>query len=96
MDGFGYLVTYIRQTVLRYGEGSGKRMAETGVMLSSSQIAAIKYKLESLTIPKDICMHNRYWDPVILDAIYKTFDGPVPNSPVERGARASYLIFLGF
>lgn len=69
MDGFGYLVTYIRQTVLRYGEGSGKRMAETGVMLSPSQIAAIKYKLESLTIPKDICMHNRYWDPVILDCI---------------------------
>ena len=96
MDGFGYLVTYIRQTVLRYGEGSGKRMAETGVMLSPSQIAAIKYKLESLTIPKDICMHNRYWDPVILDAIYKTFDGPVPNSPVERGAQSKLSSILKF
>lgn len=96
MDGFGYLVTYIRQTVLRYGEGSGKRMAETGVMLSPSQIAAIKYKLESLTIPKDICMHNRYWDPVILDAIYKTFDGPVPNSPVERGAQSKLSNILKF
>lgn len=96
MDGFGYLVTYIRQTVLRYGEGSGKRMAETGVMLSPSQIAAIKYKLESLTIPKDICMHNRYWDPVILDAIYKTFDGSVPNSPVERGAQSKLSNILKF
>lgn len=41
-------------------------------------------------------MHNRYWDPVILDAIYKTFDGPVPNSPVERGAQSKLSNILKF
>ncbi len=96
MEGFGYLVTYIRQTVLRYGEGAEKRMAETGVTLSPNQVAAIKYKLETLTIPKDVCLHNRYWDPVILDDIYKTFDGAVPNSPVERGAKDKLSNILKF
>lgn len=96
MSGYGYLVTYIRQAVLRYGESAEKRMAETGVTLTPSQVAAIKYKLESLTIPKEFCLHNRYWDPVILDDIYRKFDGAVPSSPVERGAQGRLSDILKF
>lgn len=96
MSGYGYLVTYIRQAVLRYGESAEKRMAETGVTLTPSQVAAIKYKLESLTIPKEFCLHNRYWDPVILDDIYRKFDGAVPSSPAERGAQNRLSDILKF
>lgn len=96
MSGYGYLVTYIRQAVLRYGESAEKRMAETGVTLTSSQVAAIKYKLESLSIPREFCLHNRYWDPVILDDIYRKFDGAVPSSPAERGAQNRLSDILKF
>ena len=41
-------------------------------------------------------MHNRYWDPVILDDIYRKFDGAAPSSPVERGAQGRLSDILKF
>lgn len=39
---------------------------------------------------------NRYWDPVILEAIYKKFRGAVPSSPKERGAKNKVDSILRF
>src|SRR5699024_3762826 len=56
MQKYGYLVSYIRQSVLRYGKESRKRMNDVGIKLSQKQVAAIILKLDSLTVPKDICI----------------------------------------
>ena len=84
---YGYLVSYIRQTVLKYGYESQKRMENVGIKLTQKQVAAIIQKMGELQVPREICLRNRYWDPVILEAIYKKFRGTVPSSPKERGAK---------
>ena len=62
-------------------------MSEVGVDLSPSQVAAIKLKLENLRVPREICTHNRYWDPFVLNEIFTVFNGKVPSHPAERGAQ---------
>lgn len=88
MGKYGYLVSYIRQSVLRYGKESQKKMQDVGIKLKPKQVAAIMLKLENLTVPRDICLKNRYWDPFILQKVYEEYSENVPNSPFERGARA--------
>jgi hypothetical protein len=96
MSSYGYLITYIRQSVLRYGKNAKQRMAETGVNLTSKQVAAIMLKLKSLSVPKQICLHNRYWDPFVLNDIFLKFIGKVPNIPTERGAQNRLSEILKF
>lgn len=88
MKKYGYLVSYIRQSVLRYGTESRKKMKDVGIKLTQKQVAAIIMKLERLTIPKAICIKNRYWDPFVLQTIYEEYSEDVPKTPYERGARA--------
>lgn len=88
MQQYGHLATYIRQSVLKYGEASTSRMSEVGVNLSPAQVAAIKLKLDGLQVPKEVCGHNRYWDPFVLNTIYTGFYGEVPSYPTEKGALA--------
>lgn len=87
MKKYGYLVSYIRQSVLRYGKDAQIKMKNVGIKLSQKQVAAIILKLDALTIPKEICLKNRYWDPFILETIYIKFSEDVPKSPFERGAK---------
>lgn len=88
MKKYGYLVSYIRQSVLRYGTESRKKMKDVGIQLTQQQIAAIILKLEGLTVPKEICIKNRYWDPLVLQTIYEEYSEDVPKNPFERGAKA--------
>lgn len=88
MRKYGYLVSYIRQSVLRYGKDSQKRMKDVGIKLTQKQVAAIILKLDTLTVPKNICIKNRYWDPFVLQKIFEDYGENVPVTPYERGARA--------
>ena len=96
MKGYGDLVTYIRQSVLKHGEESIGRMNNAGVMLSREQVAAIIQKLNNISVPKEICFKNRYWDPFVLDSIYKSFEGYVPSAPNIRGAKSRLDEMLKF
>ena len=88
MQKYAYLVSYIRQSVLRYGKNARNRMIEVGIELTKEQIDIIDKNLKKLKIQKSICFKNRYWDPFVLDYIYKNFEGKMPNMPNERGAKA--------
>lgn len=96
MEKYGDLVSYIRQSVLRYGDKAKQKMYNVGVKLSKEQVAAIILKLKGLSIPKDICIKNRYWDPCVLDVIYKNYTDSVPNYPLENGARTKLDKMLKF
>ena len=87
MKKYGYLVSYIRQAVLRYGEESRRRMSDVGIKLTQKQVAAIILKLNRISVPKKICYQNRYWDPLVLDKIFTQFNGDVPSTPAEKGAK---------
>lgn len=90
------LKTYIRQNILKNGELAKQRMEKVGISLTKEQIAAIKLKLDKLTIPKDLCYKNRYWDPFVLEFIYQTYKDNVPAHPSERGAKTKLDNMLKF
>lgn len=97
MNKYGYLVSYIRQTVLRYGNNAITRMNEVGISLTKEQVAAIINKMSSISVPKEICLKNRYWDPIVLDNIYTEFESKkLPITPVERGAKTRLNEMLKF
>ena len=75
MKKYGYIISYIRQSVLKYGAESRGRMKNVGIKLTQKQVAAIILKLDSIDVPKEICYKNRYWDPLVLDFIYNEYDG---------------------
>lgn len=87
MSEYGYLVTYIRQMILRYGQQAKDRVANVGITLEPKQVAAIIAKLDGLVVPREVCIKNRYWDPFVLNSICQQFKGAIPNHPTERGAK---------
>ena len=96
MQEYGYLVSYIRQSVLRYGEDSFEKMKNVGINLTREEVATVIYKLKNLSIPKDICIKNRYWDPFVLEEIYNNYTENVPSTPMEHGAAAKLDRMLKF
>lgn len=87
MSSYGYLVSYIRQTIMRYGEESTRIMKNVGIKFTQEQVAAIIMKLNELTVPKSVCFKNRYWDPYILEEIYTKCNLDVPKTPAEKGVK---------
>lgn len=96
MFAYGYLVIYIRQSILKYGKAARTRMKNVGIKLSSKKVAAIIKKLEGLSVPKSVCIKNRYWDPFVLDYIYRKYNAIPPASLVERGSKARITEMMRF
>lgn len=71
---YSYLLTYIRQTILRHGDASAKRFKTVGIELSNNELNSIKKGLSNLSVPIKICLENRYWDPLDIDRLYKMKD----------------------
>lgn len=89
MKKYGYLVSYIRQTILRFGNHARDRLKNVGIDLTKEQVAAIILKMKSLKVPKEVCLKNRYWDPLVLNTIFTELSlKKLPSIPTERGARA--------
>lgn len=86
MSGYGHLVSYIRQTILRYEHGAKEKLDNVGIYLSKEQVAAIINKMNELSVPREICIKNRYWDPMILNDIYTKLDCNLPNSAMDKNA----------
>nr|WP_318509129.1 hypothetical protein [Bacillus sp. T3] len=80
-----YLLPYVRYNLLKYGLKAKKRLDEVGINIPENQLVKIKKAVESLSVPKDICILNRYWDPIELDRLYNEKNKPyLPSSPSER------------
>ena len=97
MQKYGYLVSYIRQTILRYGDSAKEKMSQVGISLTKEQVAAFIYKLDEISVPKTVCYKNRYWDPLVLNTIYNELTiKDLPNVPTDKGAKARLSEALKF
>lgn len=67
---YAYLLTHIRQCVLRHGAGARHRLNAVGIELGEQNIKTILSAMAELDVPTGICHQNRYWDPVDLDSLY--------------------------
>lgn len=53
-------------------------------------------KLDKISVPREVCIKNRYWDPLVLDIVYKEFKGAMPSTPFEKGAKGKIENALRF
>jgi hypothetical protein len=77
------LPVYIRQMIIKYGVEAKYRLSKAGVKVSDSDIEKWTRMVKQLSVPKQICMKNRHWDPFDLEWIFNNstkFDD-VPSSP---------------
>lgn len=82
---YSFLITYIRQTILRHNKNSIERLRAVGIIINDNELQEIADRLlKGLVVPREICYKNRYWDPLILNEIYKKRDDfIVPTSHME-------------
>lgn len=66
------LITYIRSMCLKYGIAAQFRLREVGIIISDELFNQTLAHLNQLQVPKSICMANFYWDPLVLDRLYKS------------------------
>jgi hypothetical protein len=84
---YAFIVTHIRQTILRHSKAAKDRLDKIGIKLTASEFAAYETSLAELKVPKDVCLKNRYSDPVILDLLHLDKDLPLPPTDVKKGAK---------
>ncbi|PKL35155.1 MAG: hypothetical protein CVV44_22510 [Spirochaetae bacterium HGW-Spirochaetae-1] len=68
---YSFLLTHIRQVILRHKEKSLQRLSAVGITLSAKDILETHEILKKLEINKEVCLKNRYWDPLDLNALFK-------------------------
>ncbi|WP_027721329.1 DEAD/DEAH box helicase [Maridesulfovibrio zosterae] len=64
-----FLLTYIRHGIVRYKEMAPYRFKQIGIEIDPETYAKAVTDLSSLTISPEICLKNRYWDPLDLQEI---------------------------
>lgn len=80
-----FLATYVRQSLLRRGEEGRDHLRQVGLDLSNDLLQRVSRSLRTLDVPLDVCLANRYWDPMDLQTIKDNMAGgnlrPLPNEP---------------
>ena len=78
---YSYIISYIRHITLKHGNNAQKHLESIGLKIGILTFDEVKRSLETLSIPKEICLNNRYWDPLDLDRLMKTSkEISLPNS----------------
>lgn len=68
---YSFLLTHIRQTILKHGASSDARLKSVGIELSKQELSTALDSLSDLQVSKEICILNRYWDPLDIDNLYQ-------------------------
>lgn len=70
-----FLITYIRFNILKHGLDCLKRLNSVGIDYTIAEVKFIKNELDKeLRAPIEICLKNRYVDPLIINDIYKNIN----------------------
>jgi len=70
-----FLITYIRFNLLKYGLDCLERLNSVGIDYNINDIKLIKSEIDKeLVVPIEICLKNRYVDPLIINDIYKNIN----------------------
>jgi len=94
---YAFLMTYIRQTVLKHGKNSSKRLNAVGIELEEELLSEVLQITEDLQVPKEVCFKNRYWDPIDLEILYGLRENIyIPKTVSENNIEKSLLNVLNF
>jgi replicative superfamily II helicase len=93
---FSFLITYVRQTILKHGKKSRNRLLSVGIDMEETSLRQIGDMLEQqLTLPKEVCYRNRYWDPLDLNHLYlKRNEFSLPSNVSEDDIEIKLEVLL--
>lgn len=95
-----FVATYIRQAVLREAGSARERLIEVGIDLGAREFRRVEQSLERLSIPREVCLANRYWDPFDLQKIADNAAGEhvedIPESPWQGDVAGTLAAWLQF
>lgn len=78
---YSFLTTYIRQLALKNPDSFIQKLQDAKIEISFIEAKGITDSLINLSVPKDVCLKNRYWDPFILNDLYlKAEEFSLPSS----------------
>lgn len=67
---YSFLLTYIRQVILKHKVNAQNRLQSVGIELDEKLFNNVSSSMASLSVPVEICYKNRYWDPLDLNKLY--------------------------
>lgn len=96
-----FLTGYIRQSILRFGPDEAiSKLRDVGIDLGEADVRASMKVLETLDIPVEVCLANRYWDPIdlqlIKDQMARSGLPPLPETPWSRTMATEISDWLEF
>jgi hypothetical protein len=92
---YSFLMTYIRQTILKHSENSIERLNAVGIEIEVPKVLSISQSMDQLQVPKEVCFRNRYWDPLDLDELYKLSNlYQIPTSVSDHNIEQSLYSIL--
>lgn len=68
-DAAKFIASHIRQIALRHDSAAMQRLTAVGIGIDAELLARVKRGVEGLTVPKQVLLSNRYWDPFDLQQI---------------------------
>ncbi len=90
-----FLITYIRFNLLKHGLDCLERLNSVGIDFDIDDLTSIRNELiEELVVPVEICLKNRYVDPLIIDNIFKNIDSYEIPTSINNPNLASDLYIL--
>lgn len=80
-----FICSQIRYAFVRFGSSATGRLESKGIDLPKNIIADVQRQLSRLDVGRDVCLANRYWDPLDLQEIKDNFNSAgineLPDSP---------------
>lgn len=94
---YRHIVIHVRQTLLKYGRDGARRLSAIGIDLPKEDFENTLKSLRGIGVSREICAKNRYWDPLVLDALHKDQDlPPVPTRVGDRNNAKMLEQLLGY
>lgn len=98
--GAKFVVSHVRQAALRYGMRALSKLHDVGVVIAEDQLRQVLASLDTLTISREVCLNNRYWDPFDLQMIKDNSESAgldaLPNTPWEENLADRLVAWLTF
>ncbi|MDF7809491.1 DEAD/DEAH box helicase [Pontiellaceae bacterium B12219] len=93
---YSFLMTYIRQVVLKHRTNAWTRLKAVGINLDGKQIHNIENSLSMLKVPHEICYKNRYWDPIDLNRMWLEKElFSIPSNPNAQNIAGKLESLMG-
>ena len=91
------LITHIRQMLYRHGDKAVSRLRDVGINIEDSLISTTRSSINSLSVPREVVLSNRYWDPLDLEKLYGIYNiknNPLVSAPFQPGMCSNFLSWM--